>query len=158
MGEEHSPPGNVDCGKELLKITFSCFARYRQGMLLEVIFLAVGNSSQILPSALAGCLHCKYHAAENPHGCSMKAPAPIWRMPGPMVRLGGGLMDDDDDWRCFAGAGLRRVVCKAEAPTGIGLPSSCNPISWLACNAPKTVLTQCRLSVHVCLRWVISKV
>lgn len=38
MGEEHSPPGNVDCGEQLLKITFSCFARYRQGMLLEVIF------------------------------------------------------------------------------------------------------------------------
>lgn len=99
--------------------------------------MAVGNSSQILLSALAGCLHCKYHATENSRDCSMEAPEPIWRTPGPMVRLGCGLTAPL--WGCFPGAWMRRALWyQAEALTDFGLPLSCNPVSRLACDAPES--------------------
>lgn len=132
------------------------FQEVETGHTFGSCFLAVGNSSQILQSALAGCLRCKRHAAENPCGYSMKAPAPIWVDAWPqgetMVWAYGSIL-------ALLFCCLGREGCGAGAGPLTTLSRLCvvTMLFWSALGAQTTIhllLAPSRLFLPVCLRWV----
>lgn len=146
----------------LAKIMFSCFKRYRQGTLSEVVFwlwesrarfafwpggFTVNTMPPRIPVAWLPC----------------EGSSTVWEDAWPLSETEGcGLMAPF--WSFFAGAWVRRVVLKKDFAHCLSktLHTVLTLLLWLAYDAPKTiylVLAPHRLSLSVlCLRWAIFKV